>query len=344
MKRSAFTLIELLVVIAIIAILIALLVPAVQKVREAAARTQCQNNLHQLVLGAHNYESTRKIFPPASGPAAPPPSTSRPSLQALLLPYLEQAAKYNQFDFGQDVHLAAINQVARESDVPVYICPSDYSSAKFTQNYGRINYYGNMGATADALGAAVGNTDWSSRDPKVGGIFFSQFTSEITVSANIPAGIRIQQITDGLSNTAMFGEIKRGNMGATATATAVDPQDVRTAAGGVPPLTGATDALVPPAVCNSLVTSNRYAGLQYHRHICLTSRYSHTQVPNYKGGDCMDASADRCHIQARSYHSGGVNIGLSDGSVRFVSDGVSLATWRAVGSRGGGEVLGPDWE
>src|SRR5712664_283799 len=93
-KRPGFTLIELLVVIAIIAILIALLVPAVQKVREAAARTQCANNLHQMVIGAHNYESNNKQFMPASGPA-PVSGSSRASLQALLLPYLEQANKYN---------------------------------------------------------------------------------------------------------------------------------------------------------------------------------------------------------------------------------------------------------
>src|SRR3977135_1031090 len=94
--RRGFTLIELLVVIAIIAILIALLVPAVQKVREAAARTQCANNLHQMVIGAHNYESNFKTFMAASGPwPSGDKGTSRASLQALLLPYLEQANKYN---------------------------------------------------------------------------------------------------------------------------------------------------------------------------------------------------------------------------------------------------------
>src|SRR4051812_20569519 len=152
-RSRGFTLIELLVVIAIIAILIALLVPAVQKVREAAARAQCQNNLKQMVLGAHNYESSYKKFPPSSGPV-PTSGTSRASLQALLLPFLEQGNKYNQFRLDLDVNTAAQNQAARDSDVPVYLCPSDPSDSRFSlspSGYGRCNYYGNMGITADAF-------------------------------------------------------------------------------------------------------------------------------------------------------------------------------------------------
>ena len=328
MKRAGFTLIELLVVIAISAILIALLVPAVQKVRAAAARAQCQNNLKQMGLAAHNYVSTFKKFPPSSGPA-PTVGTSRASLQAFLLPYLEQSNKYKKFDFTQDINTHANNKEARESDVPVYLCPSDISASKFGDN-GRTNYFGNMGITADAF----------STDASTAGMFFSEFTATIIANGNIPKSVGVNRVNDGMSNTALFAEIKRGRMdGTTSTATAVDPQDQRQPIA----LTGAA-FLSPPAACNGLTSSFRYAGLQYYRHLSITSMYTHTQVPNYQGGDCTDASFNRSHIQARSYHSDGVNVCIADGSVRFVADNISLTTWKALGTRAAGDLLGSDFQ
>jgi prepilin-type N-terminal cleavage/methylation domain-containing protein len=154
--RAGFTLIELLVVIAIIGVLIALLLPAVQKVREAANRMKCANNLRQMALAVSNYESTFSTLPPGAGPLNDHPDVnndSRASVQALILPYIEQANKYNQFDLHYEVDNDVHNLAARQQDVSIYLCPSDPSTAVFTEagstdHNGRSNYFGNAGAHA----------------------------------------------------------------------------------------------------------------------------------------------------------------------------------------------------
>src|SRR5262249_22961329 len=119
---KGFTLIELLVVIAIIAILIALLLPAVQQAREAARRTQCKNNLNQIGLALHNYQSTFTRFPMASGYLTGVPTPDTYSVQARILPYLEQANLFSQVDFA----LPANSQLAvMKQRIPVYLCPSE---------------------------------------------------------------------------------------------------------------------------------------------------------------------------------------------------------------------------
>jgi prepilin-type N-terminal cleavage/methylation domain-containing protein/prepilin-type processing-associated H-X9-DG protein len=317
MKRKGFTLIELLVVIAIIAILIGLLVPAVQKVRDAAARAQCQNNLKQIGLGAHNYHDTFKRFPP--GDAQP----HRASALAHILPYLEQANKYKQFNWTVDIHTHASNAAARTQDVPVFVCPSDGGTGRFTVT---------IGGVAEPMGwsnylANLGDNGWF-RNTR--GVFY--FNSMVKLTA----------ISDGTSNTAMFSEVKRGPVTGTDPVTGPDDALVSTR---VPFATWdqnqAAADLSPVADCeNRARVTLKYTGCQYHRGFLSTAFYTHTVPPNYRGRDCIrDVGFDRGHYAARSYHTGGVNLLLCDGSVQFVADGIALTTWRALGSRSGGEVV-----
>ncbi|QJW94054.1 DUF1559 domain-containing protein [Frigoriglobus tundricola] len=328
-RTRAFTLIELLVVIAIIAILIGLLLPAVQKVREAAARLKCQNNLKQLGLASHNYESSYGTLPPGAGPTPIDNvvANSRASVQTVILAYVEQANLYNLFDFTQDVNSSATNANARVKQVPIFLCPSDPSQATQSGD-GKSNYFGNLGSQAYTA---------ASLTSPLGGMFYYIPRSGAQF---IPKGFAITAITDGTSNTAMFAEIKRGNN----ITSQYDPQDVRLVTFNNP----AVDDLVPPSNCGQNSGSAvHYAGLQYYRDLLATSLYTHTQVPNSKSGDCMDlttrtgdtGSLFAGHITARSSHTGGVNVCMGDGSVRFVFDSITLSTWQALGTRANGEVI-----
>jgi prepilin-type N-terminal cleavage/methylation domain-containing protein/prepilin-type processing-associated H-X9-DG protein len=341
-RRSGFTLIELLVVIAIIGILIALLLPAVQKIREAAARMSCQNNLKQIGLACHNYECTMNFLPPGEASAPPPPTVTSPaSIVAIILPYMEQGNKYNQFDFNSDINHSASNANARLQDVKSYLCPSDPSNGGFPVGqsmYGRNNYYANIGTTADMY----------SSDPSRQGVFNVQGSPNPQQRKGIP----ITAITDGASNTAMFSETKRS------TYTSGDWYNPTVIY--LLPDTDAGWSLYTPQFgplfneahginagmtyrCNSWdygpTSGISYRGWQYYRGIVEMQSYTHTVPPNYKGYDCGNYSITAAHIAARSFHTGGVNVCFADGSVHFISDGINFVTWQALGTRSGGEVV-----
>jgi prepilin-type N-terminal cleavage/methylation domain-containing protein/prepilin-type processing-associated H-X9-DG protein len=321
-RRSAFTLIELLVVIAIIAILIGLLLPAVQKVREAAARMKCQNNLKQIGLAAHNYESALGYFPNGGTN----PAQASPLVQ--MLPYSEQLNKFNQFDLNQNVNTHANNANARGLDIPILLCPSDPSSGQFTvtnsfgsQVVGRSNYLANLGA----------NGWWRNTNTSTVGMFvFNSVT-------NTP-GARFTDVTDGTSNTALYAEVLRGNQDGVA-----DPLSVHRVPFATWDTAQAANDL-SPTICNTTTTTFLdYTGLQYYRSFLTTAWYTHTAVPNSTGRDCIrDVGFDRGHVASRSRHTGGVNVCRVDGSVQFVRQSISLQQWQAFGTRAGGEVLNLD--
>ena len=350
MKRYAFTLIELLVVIAIIGVLIALLLPAVQKVREAANRAKCANNLKQMGLAVHNYESAFATLPPGAGPlfthSPDYANFSRASVQALILPYIEQSNKYNQFDFTYDVRNDPHNLLARSQDVAIYLCPSDPSTAAFDTEpgapapSGRSNYFGNIGANA-----YTGNLDSATA-----GLFNFESNYKVFQKNGQLISVRIKDIIDGTSNTAMFAEVKRGN----STEVSKPRDDLWDAVAFTFSPFDSTVDFVPSTQCDprpGTGSALHYTGLQYYRNLIITSVYTHTRTPNSTGGDCIDSHARTspppgdgnaaylaAHIAARSYHNGGVNVCFADGSVRFIHDSIDLTTWKALGTRAGGET------
>jgi prepilin-type N-terminal cleavage/methylation domain-containing protein/prepilin-type processing-associated H-X9-DG protein len=359
-RRPGFTLIELLVVIAIIAVLIGLLLPAVQKIREAANRLKCSNNLKQMGLAAMNFESTFGYLPPQHGTVNVNGvvASNDASPQALMLPYIEQSNKYNQFNFNyktwNDTDVVTgkftlgptgigINLPARIQDIPIYLCPSDGSPTQRGANQsntsdlsfpeGRLNYLGCLGATSQFVTTGPG-----------AGIF---------CPGSIPAGqilkgTTIAAITDGTSNTALFAEVMR------TTDTWPHVSGIRTNTVIIldSSVTAGPDAdgrnIPSCATGNPWTSSISYTGLEFDRDLWGTTFYTHTLPPNWirlvPGGgtqryNCGDTSITHFHVAASSYHSGGVNVGLADGSVRFVTDGIDFATWQALGTRAGGEVL-----
>ena len=324
--RRGFTLIELLVVIAIIAVLIALLLPAVQAAREAARRSQCTNNLKQIGLAVHNYIDTHGVLPIGRGtrPARPYGVTSRYNYSgfAMILPYMEQGPIFSSINFDLTMTIQAGNTTSEMTRVASYLCPSDAQATP--PEWGGTNYRFSEGSS---ILYSYGSTDTGSVNtsmPAPNGPFFAELSR------------RLAEVTDGTSNTALaserlFGDFNQG--------LATVRRDVYVS----PTWPGTLEEAFQncEAVPNSDLPARGESGsgAPWLDGFLHTSIYKHVAPPNRKSCYMFPA---RLVMTASSLHPGGVNVGMVDGSVRFVKDAVDRDAWRALGSMNGGEVLSAD--
>lgn len=315
-RKKGFTLVELLVVIAIIGILIALLLPAVQAAREAARRAQCTNNCKQVCLALHMYHDAHGQFPPGYGYITDSSYCEWPWCMRLF-DYIEQDAVVDSIDWTWNPGYAFAgipvgNQQAIEANIAILQCPSDPSAAKRFDEEGTCSEYVQnppYGRTSYAGNFGRGQME---ADDHVDGIFAKNSNTSI------------RDITDGTSNTTLVSELVAGGTCSIRGAVAYDEGPVYmhnySPNDPTPDMTRWCD---------------ENDGNNSAKSPCI---YSSGTL----GGGILSNDLNMVLHTSRSMHAGGVNSGLCDGTVRFVSEDIDLDVWWALGTPAGGEVLSSD--
>ena len=333
-RPIGFTLIETLVCISIIGLLTSLLLPAVQSAREAARRAKCANNLKQIGLRMHSYHAANNCFPHeindyshsnAGGAMMGGPQPC--SALVRLLPFLEQRALFSSVNFDVEAYPVAgyppnpANDTVFNTRLSVFLCPTD---ARGRATPHGNNYRGNFG-----VGPCF-NTTAESPDSANG--FF-----------NFPMTLRASSFSDGLSHTVAYSErligsggVQRGAGGVGSAERDFGDLSIESSAASRSP-DYALEWCRVAAVTNFPDFTN--AGYTWVLASRKTTIYCHAQEPNGPIPDAIASPATMGIATARSWHHGGVNALMGDGSTRFVPDGISRMVWRALGTRSGGELV-----
>ena len=341
-RRLGFTLIELLVVIAIIAILIALLLPAVQQAREAARRTQCKNNLKNIGLAMHNYHDTYNMFPISMswgriGDAGNWDRRQSFSDKVFMLPYIDQAPMYNRTNWN-DFPWSPWNggsNIDQSKRLPVFNCPSNaYLNANGAN--GNFNYAINVGVLNYSKNPSSGAVTSGNHVRRHNGIaHYTNWPGESADPVNIAA------IIDGTSNTAAYSEF--GMVPCDPSETGRQTMQMHTWVGGATHVDLRQNCLNSTAHVGDCGRHNLRGSSWAASFVGFGASYSHNMNPNEK--PCFEANGHSdwrgsTMLSASSFHTGGAQVAMADGAVRFVSENIDNGTWTALGTRNGRETVG----